>query len=257
MAADLTQAAGTTPHVRAVAVEKSFGQGPVLDRISFEVQRGEVLVLCGPSGCGKSTLLRCINGLEPIEGGEIWVAGERLDAASPDALKRIRAQTGLVFQNFNLFPHMRVLDNISLAPIKIKGVPKAEAEAEAMALLASVGIPEKARAFPFQLSGGQRQRVAIARALAMKPSLMMFDEPTSALDPEMREEVLNVIRSVHEERGMTMIVVTHEIGFARTVADRAMLIDAGRIVEEADARVFFGAPKSERTRRFLRAIIND
>jgi ABC-type polar amino acid transport system ATPase subunit len=257
MAADLAPPARGRPHVRVAAVRKSYGQGDVLDGLSFEVAGGEVLVLCGPSGCGKSTLLRCINGLEPIQGGEIWVGGERVDTAGADALKRIRTASGLVFQNFNLFPHMRVLDNVALPPVKVRGVPKAEAEAEAMALLASVGIPEKARAYPFELSGGQRQRVAIARALAMKPSLMMFDEPTSALDPEMREEVLNVIRSIHEERGMTMIVVTHEIGFAKTVAHRAMLLEAGRIVEEAPAREFFTAPKAERTRRFLRAIVND
>ena len=256
MAADLGKG-DKAAHVRIDAVRKSYGATTVLNGLSFDVRTGEVLVLCGPSGCGKSTLLRCINGLEPIQGGAIWVGGERVDTAGAEALKRIRTASGLVFQNFNLFPHLRVLDNIALPPIKVKGVPRAEAEAEAMKLLASVGIPEKARAYPFELSGGQRQRVAIARALAMKPSLMMFDEPTSALDPEMREEVLNVIRAVHEERGMTMIVVTHEIGFAKTVADRAMLIEAGAIVEEAEARAFFTAPRHERTRRFLRAIVND
>jgi ABC-type polar amino acid transport system ATPase subunit len=257
MAADLSAGAAAQAHIRVENVRKSYGANPVLAGLSFTVAPGEVLVLCGPSGCGKSTLLRCINGLEPIQAGAIHVGAIRVDGADAATLKRVRTETGLVFQNFNLFPHLRVVDNIALPPIKVKGVPKQQAEAEAMALLASVGIPEKARAYPYELSGGQRQRVAIARALAMKPSLMMFDEPTSALDPEMREEVLNVIRSVHEERGMTMIVVTHEIGFAKTVADRAMLIEAGQVVEAAPAREFFTAPVHERTRRFLRAIIND
>ena len=254
MATDLTAAA---PHVRLSAICKSYGAGPVLDNLSFDVARGEVLVLCGPSGCGKSTLLRCLNGLETIESGEIRIGDIRVDQADAAQLKQVRMSSGLVFQNFNLFPHMKVLENIALAPIKIKGLARAEAEGEAMALLASVGIPEKAGVYPFELSGGQRQRVAIARALAMKPSLMLFDEPTSALDPEMREEVLNVIRQVHLERAMTMIVVTYEIGFAKSVAHRAMLIEAGRIVEQADARTFFTNPASERTRRFVRAIVND
>jgi ABC-type polar amino acid transport system ATPase subunit len=255
MAADMSTAA--TPHVRVKNVRKTYGAVTVIDGMSFDLARGEVLVLCGPSGCGKSTLLRCLNGLEQIQGGEVWVGDIRVDQADAEQLKQIRVQSGLVFQNFNLFPHMRILENIAIAPMKIKGVPKAQAEAEAMALLSSVGIGDKATAWPYQLSGGQRQRVAIARALAMKPSLMMFDEPTSALDPEMREEVMSVIRQVHEEHGMTMIVVTHEIGFAKNVADRAMLLDAGRIVEQAPARTFFERPESDRTRRFLRAISND
>ncbi|GAB4198410.1 MAG: amino acid ABC transporter ATP-binding protein [Thalassobaculales bacterium] len=243
--------------IRISRVTKTYGAGPVLDDLSISVEEGEVLVLCGPSGCGKSTLLRCINGLETIQSGEIEVGGIRVDRAGPDELKQVRMATGLVFQQFNLFPHMTVLDNITIAPIKIRGAARKAAEAQAMALLDSVGIPEKAQVYPFQLSGGQRQRVAIARALAMEPRVMLFDEPTSALDPEMREEVLSVIRRVHAERGMTMVVVTHEIGFARAVASRAILMEAGRIVEEAPAATFFDNPASERTRRFVSAIKND
>ena len=237
-------------------VEKSYGATQVLRGISFTVKTGEVLVLCGPSGCGKSTLLRCVNGLETIDRGTIHVGGIAVDPGRADDLKRIRLSTGLVFQNFNLFPHMTTLENIVIAPIKILRRARNEAEDEGRELLRSVGIPEKAEVYPYQLSGGQRQRVAIARALAMHPALMLFDEPTSALDPEMREEVLNVIRRVHVEHGMTMIVVTHEIGFARNVASRAMLIEAGAIVEEAPAAEFFDAPRSDRTRRFVSAIKN-
>ncbi len=245
------------PFVRVEGVTKTYGAAPVLNGISLDVARGEVLVLCGPSGCGKSTLLRCINGLETIEGGAITVGGTRVDGAKPAALQQVRLSTGFVFQNFNLFPHMTTLENITIAPMKIRNLPKRQAQEEARALLAQVGMPDKAASFPFQLSGGQRQRVAIARALAMQPSLMLFDEPTSALDPEMREEVLQVIQRVHHEHGMTMIVVTHEIGFAKSVASRAMLLDAGRIVEEAPAREFFTEPREERTRKFLRAIVNE
>ncbi|MBL8700113.1 MAG: amino acid ABC transporter ATP-binding protein [Alphaproteobacteria bacterium] len=237
-------------------VEKCYGATPVLRGISFTVRSGEVLVLCGPSGCGKSTLLRCVNGLETIDRGTIEVGGVIVDPGRAEDLKRIRLSTGLVFQNFNLFPHMTTLENIVIAPVKVLGRARREAEDEARELLRSVGIPEKASSYPYQLSGGQRQRVAIARALAMRPALMLFDEPTSALDPEMREEVLNVIRRVHEDRGMTMIVVTHEIGFARSVGSRAMLLEAGQVVEEAPAAEFFDAPRSERTRRFVGAIKN-
>ncbi|WP_229428681.1 amino acid ABC transporter ATP-binding protein [Microvirga pudoricolor] len=244
-------------YIRFKDVQKSYGAVSVLNGISLDVARGEVLVLCGPSGCGKSTLLRCINGLEAISSGTIAVGENRVDGASQEVLQRIRLSTGFVFQNFNLFPHMTALENITIAPRKILGLPQREATAEGMRLLEQVGMAEKANVYPFQLSGGQRQRVAIARALAMKPSLMLFDEPTSALDPEMREEVLQVIRQVHDEHNMTMIVVTHEIGFAKNVASRAMLLDAGRIVEEAPARIFFEQPTQERTRRFLRAISND
>lgn len=245
------------PFVRVHGVTKTYGAGPVLNGLSLDLAHGEVLVLCGPSGCGKSTLLRCINGLETIEGGSITVGGVRVDGADAATLQQIRLATGFVFQNFNLFPHMTALENITIAPMKIRKVSKRQAEEQGRALLAQVGMPDKAASFPFQLSGGQRQRVAIARALAMQPSLMLFDEPTSALDPEMREEVLQVIQRVHHEHGMTMIVVTHEIGFAKSVASRAMLLDAGRIVEEAPARAFFTEPREERTRKFLRAIVNE
>ncbi len=245
------------PFVRVDGVTKTYGAGPVLNGLSLDLAHGEVLVLCGPSGCGKSTLLRCINGLETIEGGSITVGGVRVDGADAATLQQIRLATGFVFQNFNLFPHMTALENITIAPMKIRKVSKRQAEEQGRALLAQVGMPDKAASFPFQLSGGQRQRVAIARALAMQPSLMLFDEPTSALDPEMREEVLQVIQRVHHEHGMTMIVVTHEIGFAKSVASRAMLLDAGRIVEEAPAREFFTEPREERTRKFLRAIVNE
>ena len=245
------------PFVRVDGVTKTYGAGPVLNGLSLDLAHGEVLVLCGPSGCGKSTLLRCINGLETIEGGSITVGGVRVDGADAATLQQIRLATGFVFQNFNLFPHMTALENITIAPMKIRKVSKRQAEEQGRALLAQVGMPDKAASFPFQLSGGQRQRVAIARALAMQPSLMLFDEPTSALDPEMREEVLQVIQRVHHEHGMTMIVVTHEIGFAKSVASRAMLLDAGRIVEEAPARQFFTEPREERTRKFLRAIVNE
>lgn len=262
MAADLmgedTGTAGPgEPHVSIRNVHKSYGALKVLEGISFDIVPGEVLVLCGPSGCGKSTLLRCINGLEKIESGDIIVGGVNVGQATADELKRVRTSTGLVFQNFNLFPHMTVLRNIALAPMKIRGMSPDQADDLAHSLLKSIGIPEKADEYPFRLSGGQRQRVAIARALAMEPTLMLFDEPTSSLDPEMREEVLQVIRHVHQERGMTMIVVTHEIGFAKGVASRAMLIEGGGIVEEAPAREFFEHPKQERTRRFVRAIINE
>ncbi|HQZ04648.1 MAG TPA: amino acid ABC transporter ATP-binding protein [Burkholderiaceae bacterium] len=252
MAADMKGAA-----VRISDVRKSYGQNQVLSGVSIDVAAGEVLVICGPSGCGKSTLLRCINGLETIQGGNISVSGVDVDHRNPDALKRVRQMAGMVFQNFNLFPHMTVLDNISIAPVKVMGVAPDVARQEAQALLASVGMSEKASVFPYQLSGGQRQRVAIARALAMKPSVMLFDEPTSALDPEMREEVLSVIRRVHAERNMTMIVVTHEIGFAKSVASHAILMEAGQIVEQAPARQFFDNPQSERARRFVLAIKND
>ncbi len=245
------------PFVSIRDVHKSYGSLKVINGISFDIAQGEVLVLCGPSGCGKSTLLRCMNGLERIDGGDIIVGGVNVARASSEELQHVRMSTGLVFQNFNLFPHMTVLRNIALAPIKIKGMPASDAEALAHLLLESVGIPEKADEFPFRLSGGQRQRVAIARALAMEPKLMLFDEPTSALDPEMREEVLQVIRHVHDVHGMTMVVVTHEIGFAKSVASRAMLVESGKIVEEAPARTFFEHPKEERTRRFVQAIVNE
>jgi ABC-type polar amino acid transport system ATPase subunit len=242
--------------VKVENITKKYGDLLVLKDISFEVERSEVLVLVGPSGCGKSTLLRCINGLEKIEDGQIWVGGFHLRGASHKELMKIRLMCGIVFQNFNLFPHMTTLKNITLAPIKILKQNKQEAQKNAMRLLEAVGIPEKAKSYPFTLSGGQRQRLAIARALAMKPQLMLFDEPTSALDPEMKEEVLNVIRRLHDEDRMTMILVTHEVNFAKNVANRVMMIEDRGIVETADPKTFFENPKEERTKKFLRSILN-
>jgi ABC-type polar amino acid transport system ATPase subunit len=240
--------------IKVERVVKRFGDLTVLKDISFEVARGEVLVLCGPSGCGKSTLLRCVNGLEEIQGGQIWVDSMPVNGSSHKELMKIRLEVGMVFQGFNLFPHMTSVQNIILAPMKILGKKRQEAVDQAMSLLEMVGIPEKAKAYPFSLSGGQRQRLAIARALAMKPKLMLFDEPTSALDPEMKEEVLNVIGRLHTEENMTMILVTHEINFVKNVADRVMMIEDQEIVETNDAVSFFENPKEERTRQFIRAI---
>lgn len=242
--------------VKVENITKKYGDLLVLKDISFEVERSEVLVLVGPSGCGKSTLLRCINGLEKIEDGQIWVGGFPLRGASHKELMRVRLMCGIVFQSFNLFPHMTTLKNITLAPIKILKQNKQEAQKNAMRLLEAVGIPEKTKSYPFTLSGGQRQRLAIARALAMKPQLMLFDEPTSALDPEMKEEVLNVIRRLHDEDRMTMILVTHEVNFAKNVANRVMMIEDRGIVETADPKTFFENPKEERTKKFLRSILN-
>lgn len=237
-------------------ITKQYGDLVVLKNITFEVSKGEVLVLCGPSGCGKSTLLRCINGLEKIQDGQIWINEMPVNGATHKELIKIRLMCGMVFQSFNLFPHMTVMKNITLAPIRILKKSKKEAEDVAMELLAAVGIPEKANVYPYALSGGQRQRLAIARALAMKPDLMLFDEPTSALDPEMKEEVLNVISRLHEKRQMTMVIVTHEINFVKNVANRVMLVQDSGIAEASDPRTFFENPKDERTRKFLRSIIN-
>jgi polar amino acid transport system ATP-binding protein len=234
-------------------VNKSFGKLHVLKDIDLAIGRGEVVVVCGPSGSGKSTLIRCINGLEPIQSGDIVVDGRRLSDRALD-LRPLRAEIGFVFQQFNLYPHLSVMDNITLAPVKVRCVPRAEAERHAAELLARVGIPDKAAAYPANLSGGQQQRVAIARALAMQPKLMLFDEPTSALDPEMIGEVLEVMSDLARD-GMTMVVVTHEMGFARRVASRVLFMDAGRIVEDAAPEHFFAAPKSERARQFLSKIL--
>jgi len=241
------------PAVRMAGVHKWFGSPHVLDGIDLEVAAGERVVVCGPSGSGKSTLVRCINGLETIDRGEIFVAGTRL-TADRSVLERIRRDVGMVFQQFNLFPHMTVLDNLCLAPVRTAGLSRAEAEDRARHFLARVHIPEQAEKYPAQLSGGQQQRVAIARALCMEPALMLFDEPTSALDPEMIKEVLDVIVELAED-GMTMICVTHEMGLARAMADRMILLDEGRIVEAAPPERFFTAPESERTRRFLSRIL--
>jgi ABC-type polar amino acid transport system ATPase subunit len=235
-------------------VSKSFGPLAVLKDVSLSIGAGEVVVVIGPSGSGKSTLLRTINGLESIEAGEITVDGIAVHS-SPESLHKARQLTGMVFQQFNLFNHKRVIDNITMGPIHVQGKSRAEAEAIAAALLKRVGLPEKADAFPSKLSGGQQQRVAIARALAMHPKVMLFDEPTSALDPEMIAEVLDVMKGLAKD-GMTMVVVTHEMGFAREVANRVVFMADGVIVEEAAPADFFGAPKSERTKQFLGKVLN-
>ncbi len=234
-------------------VNKWFGPLHVLNDINLSVKAGEVVVVCGPSGSGKSTLIRCINKLEPIQKGEIVVDGMSLGDSSTDITK-LRAEVGMVFQQFNLYPHMTALQNITLAPIKVRRQSRGEAEQLARDLLVKVGIPEKAGNYPAQLSGGQQQRVAIARALAMQPKIMLFDEPTSALDPEMINEVLDVMVNLAKE-GMTMIVVTHEMGFAKKVSHRIIFMDEGRIVEEGDPQKFFANPKEERTRTFLSKIL--
>jgi glutamate transport system ATP-binding protein len=234
-------------------VRKAFGAQLVLDAIDLTVERGEAIVIAGPSGSGKSTLLRCINGLEAVDGGEIRFDGRPVVPGK--ALPALRAEIGLVFQQFNLFPHMTVLQNVALAPIHVKRLGSREARQTARELLERVGIAEKAHQYPADLSGGQQQRVAIARALAMGPKLMLFDEPTSALDPEMIREVLDVIRELARD-GMTMIVVTHEMGFAREVCDRVVFIDAGRIVEQAPPAEFFTNAHSERAREFVDKIIH-
>jgi len=234
-------------------VSKWFGDFRVLKDIHLKVMRGERIVICGPSGSGKSTLLRCINRLEAHQTGRIVVDGIELT----DDLKRIdevRRDVGIVFQQFNLFPHLTILENCTLAPIWARKMPKREAEALAMSLLNRVKIPEQASKYPGQLSGGQQQRVAIARALCMNPRIMLFDEPTSALDPEMIKEVLDVMVGLAEE-GMTMVVVTHEMGFARQVAHRVIFMDEGSIVEENEPEAFFGNPRHERTRLFLSQVL--
>jgi len=242
------------PMVRLRGVDKHFGELHVLRGIDLEIAPSEVVVVIGPSGSGKSTLCRAINRLETIDGGTIEVDGETLPVEGP-ALARLRADVGMVFQSFNLFAHRTILDNVTLAPRKVRKVPRAAAEAEALALLERVGIADKAGSFPAQLSGGQQQRAAIARALAMKPKVMLFDEPTSALDPEMVGEVLDVMNALAAE-GMTMLVVTHEMGFARRAADRVVFMDQGAIVEQAAPAAFFDAPQSERARSFLASVLN-
>ena len=234
-------------------IRKAFGDNVVLDGVDLSVARGEVIVIAGPSGSGKSTMLRCVNGLETVDSGAVVFDGQPVRVGRD--LPRLRAQIGFVFQQFHLFPHMTVLDNIVLAPAKVKGVAVATARKRAHELLARVGIAEKADQFPADLSGGQQQRVAIARALAMDPKLMLFDEPTSALDPEMIREVLDVMRDLAHE-GMTMLVVTHEMGFAREVCDRLVFIDGGLIVEEGPPAEFFANARSERAREFVDKIIH-
>ena len=247
-------AASTDTMIAMTHVEKWYGEFQALTDINLAVRKGERIVLCGPSGSGKSTLIRCINHLESYQKGEIRVGGTRLgdDAKTIDAVRR---EVGMVFQHFNLFPHMSVLENCMLAPMRSLGVSKGEAEATARQLLGRVKILEQAEKYPAQLSGGQQQRVAIARALCMKPKVMLFDEPTSALDPEMVKEVLDTMIGLADE-GMTMICVTHEMGFARQVANRVIFMASGAIVEEAPPEEFFHNPRHERTRKFLGEILS-
>jgi ABC-type polar amino acid transport system ATPase subunit len=234
-------------------VSKWFDDFQVLTDINETIERGQTVVICGPSGSGKSTLLRCINGLEPYQKGEIIVDGVSLTDSKTN-LYKLRENIGMVFQRFELYPHMTALQNISLAPMKVRKLSREKAEKKAMDLLERVGIPEKADAYPANLSGGQQQRVAIARSLAMEPKYMMFDEPTSALDPEMIQEVLDVMIALAKE-GMTMLCVTHEMGFAREVADEIIFMDFGKIVERGTYEEFFKNPKSERAKEFLKQIL--
>ena len=243
-------ASSAEPVVRLDGVRKSFGDNLVLDGIDLSVASGEVLVVIGPSGSGKSTLLRCVNLLEPVDSGRIFFEGQELTSKGV-SLPDVRQRIGIVFQQFNLFPHLRVMDNLTLAARRIKKMPRAEAEQRAEELLARVGLEDKARSYPHQLSGGQQQRVAIARALVMRPHVMLFDEVTSALDPELVGEVLVVMRDLARD-GMTMLVVTHEMQFAREVGDRLIFMDEGRIVEEGKPLDVLDRPREERTRRFLR-----
>jgi polar amino acid transport system ATP-binding protein len=235
-------------------VGKWYGKLHVLSEIRLAVSSGEVVVVCGPSGSGKSTLIRCVNGLEKIQEGDLMVLGESITRPGVN-LPRLRSRVGMVFQSFNLFPHMTALENIVLAPVRVRGIARDEAERTARKLLERVGIPDKAGNYPANLSGGQQQRVAIARALAMSPEIMLFDEPTSALDPEMINEVLEVMTDLARS-GMTMMVVTHEMGFARRVAHRVIFMDGGQIIEEGDPQAFFASPKSDRTRLFLSKILS-
>ena len=244
----------SAPLIRFDAVSKDFGTFRALNAIDLSVARGERVVICGPSGSGKSTLIRCINGLEQIDTGRITVDGVTLEPGGRGA-RQVRGKVGMVFQQFNLFPHLTVLQNLTLGPMRARGLSRAEAEETAHRYLARVRIPEQAEKFPRQLSGGQQQRVAIARSLCMNPRIMLFDEPTSALDPEMIKEVLDVMVELAES-GMTMIVVTHEMGFAERVADRVVFMDNAEIVEIAPPKKFFSEPESDRTKLFLSQILS-
>ena len=235
-------------------LHKYFGELHVLKGIDLEVKQGDVIAIIGPSGSGKSTMLHCINRLEEPSGGHIYIDNE--DIMAPDCdINAIRQKVGMVFQHFNLFPHKTVLENITLAPSLVKKVSKDEAEKTAYELLAKVGLSDKALSYPNKLSGGQKQRIAIARALAMKPEVILFDEPTSALDPEMIKEVLDVMKELAKE-GMTMLIVTHEMGFAKNVANRLIFMDNGKVVEDTEPNEFFNSPKSERAKEFLDKVLN-
>jgi polar amino acid transport system ATP-binding protein len=258
-----TPAAGLA--VQGIGIHKWFRHAHVLDDVSLEVRQGEVVVIIGPSGSGKTTLLRCINHLERIDDGRLYVNGHligyqvnakgQLVNCAEAEIARQRREIGFVFQHFNLFPHLTALENVTLAPVRVRRTARAEAVAEGRRLLARVGLADKCDAYPRRLSGGQQQRVAIARALAMKPALMLFDEPTSALDPEMVGEVLAVMRELAED-GMTMVVVSHEMGFARSVGDRVIMMDAGRVVEVGPPGELLGSPRAERTRAFLSKVLH-
>jgi len=234
-------------------VQKSYGATPILRGLNLNVEEHQVVCLIGPSGCGKSTLLRCINQLEPIQSGEIRLNADRVSGPGVD-VNRLRQQVGIVFQSYNLFPHMSVLENVTLAPMKVLRLSRGEAEAKAMILLKRIGLEDKAKAFPDRLSGGQQQRVAIVRALAMEPRLMLLDEITSALDPELVSEVLNIVRDLAAQ-GMTMLLATHEMGFAKEVASKVCFLYEGVVHEEGPPSQIFGAPEKERTRGFLKRII--
>jgi polar amino acid transport system ATP-binding protein len=240
--------------IKVVDLHKHFGDLEVLKGINKEIKKGDVVAVIGPSGSGKSTFLRCLNRLEEPTKGHVYIAGEDVMDKKVD-LNRLREKVGMVFQHFNLFPHKTVLENLMLAPTKVKGMSLEEAKEKAMVLLDKVGLKDKAKAYPNQLSGGQKQRIAIARALAMEPHLMLFDEPTSALDPEMVKEVLDVMRSLVDE-GMTMVIVTHEMGFAKNVASRVFFMDQGTVLEDGDPAQIFNNPKHERTREFLDKVLN-
>ncbi|WP_327437457.1 amino acid ABC transporter ATP-binding protein [Sinorhizobium meliloti] len=239
--------------IQLIGVGKRFGQFEALKQVSLEVRRGEKIVLCGPSGSGKSTLIRCINRMEEHTSGRIIIDGRELTDRTKN-INAVRREVGMVFQSFNLFPHMTILKNLTIAQRLVRKTPETEAKEVAMHYLKRVKIPEQASKYPVQLSGGQQQRVAIARALCMKPQIMLFDEPTSALDPEMISEVLDVMVDLARD-GMTMICVTHEMGFARSVADRVMFMDGGQLIEEGDPETFFANPRNERTALFLRQIL--
>ncbi len=250
----MTELSQEMPKVLVRGLKKQYGDNVVLKSIDLTIQPGEVVCVIGPSGSGKSTMLRCLNRMEEINGGKVFVDG--VDITDPkEDINKIRQNIGMVFQHFNLFPHLSVLDNITLAPIELKGLSKVEAESLALYLLESVGLADKAHVAPNSLSGGQKQRVAIARALAMQPDVLLFDEPTSALDPEMVGDVLDVMKRLAED-GMTMIVVTHEMGFAREVADRVIFMDGGFIVEENVPEELFSHPSHERTQSFLNKVLH-